>query len=280
MSSVGSWIRSITGNNDPLFFILGPCAIESEKHAMNMAEQLVLLAEKLQFHLIFKSSLDKANRTSLSSYRGIGFEKGLRVLEKIRATFHVPIITDVHEQGQVESVAAVVDVIQIPAFLSRQTDLLLAAGKTGKPVFVKKAQFVAPETMKRVIEKVESTGNKNTWLGERGFTFGYNNLVVDFRNFPIMKKIGKPVIFDVTHAVQQPGGLGNASGGDRRFVPNLAAAAVVQGIAGIFMEVHDQPEKALCDGPNMVRLSRLPDLLKHLIDLDAWIKKHPIPEMQ
>lgn len=272
-----SWVNTVIGNNDPLFFLLGPCVIESESHALFMAEQLCQLSAKLNFKFIFKSSFDKANRTSLENFRGIGFDAGLRVLEKVRSSFGIPVVTDVHDASQVDEVASVVDVLQIPAFLCRQTDLLLAAGKTGKVVNVKKGQFVAPETMESVAKKVCSTGNHRVWLCERGYTFGYNNLVVDYRDFPIMKRFNKPCIFDATHSVQRPSGQGTSSGGDRQFIATLAAAAVVQGIAGIFMEVHDAPEKALCDGPNSVRLSDLEKLLTYLIELDAWTKSRTAP---
>lgn len=280
MNMMGSsWITSVTGNDAPLFFILGPCVIESEQHTLFMAEELVKLTHKLGVRFIFKSSFDKANRTALQNFRGIGLEEGLRVLEKVKTLFNVPIITDVHDASTIDVVASVVDVLQIPAFLCRQTDLLVAAGKTGKVINVKKGQFVAPETMESVAHKITSTGNEHVWMCERGYTFGYNNLIVDYRNFPIMKGFGKPCIFDATHSVQRPSGLGSCSGGDRRFVPALAAAAVVQGIAGVFMEVHDQPEKALCDGPNSVRFSELEDVLRYLINLDSFVKTREMPEL-
>ena len=280
VNNFSSWVTTVNGNSDPLFFMLGPCVIESERHSLFMAEQLCELSAKLNFKFIFKSSFDKANRTSLENFRGIGYEAGLRVLEKVRTSFGVPIVTDIHDATCINEVASVVDVLQIPAFLCRQTDLLIAAGKTGKVVNVKKGQFVAPETMENVVHKVTSTGNNHVWLCERGYTFGYNNLVVDYRNFPIMKRSNKPCIFDATHSVQRPSGQGCTSGGDRQFVPTLAAAAVIQGIAGVFMEVHDTPEKALCDGPNSIRLSDLEGLLTYLIDLDAWTKSHKLPAME
>ncbi|MFH1644667.1 MAG: 3-deoxy-8-phosphooctulonate synthase [bacterium] len=261
------------------FFILGPCVIESESHNLKMAEALKFLSEKLKFNFIFKSSFDKANRSAIQNFRGVGFEQGLKILEKVRNTFEIPVVTDIHEPSQAKEVAQVADVLQIPAFLCRQTDLLIAAGKTGKQINLKKGQFVAAEGMEHLIKKIESTGNSKIWLCERGYTFGYNNYVVDYRNFPIMKRFGKPVVFDATHSVQRPSGLGCSSGGDRGFVPNLATAAIVQGIAGIFMEVHDEPEKALCDGPNSIRLSQLEELLKYFIDLDAWVKSNKMPEM-
>jgi len=273
------WVKKIGGNRDALFFILGPCAIENEAHSLKIAEFLKVLSEKLKFNLIFKSSFDKANRTTLQSYRSVGLDEGLRILEKVKKMFDLPVVTDVHEVCQIEAVAEVADVLQTPSFLCRQTDLLVAAGKTGKPINVKKGQFVTVEIMRHALEKIRATGNKNAWLCERGYTFGYNNLIVDYCNFPVMKSYNAPVIFDVTHSVQRPGGLGNASGGDRSLVPALAAAAVVQGIAGMFMEVHEQPEKALSDGPNSVRLSDLEKLLRYLIDLDQWVKNREIPEI-
>jgi len=259
-------------NNEALFFILGPCVIESETHSLKMAEALKKLSQKLKFNLIFKSSFDKGNRTSLENFRGPGLDKGCAILNRVRKDFDVPVITDIHIPEQASIVAAHVDVLQIPAFLCRQTDLLIAAGKTGKTINLKKGQFVSPESMEKAMQKITSTGNKNIWLCERGYAFGYNNLVVDYRNFPIMKSFGCPVIFDATHSVQRPSAQGCSSGGDRKFIKNLAAAAVVQKIAGIFMEVHDEPEKARCDGPNSVKLSELEDLLKYLIGLDNWVK--------
>ncbi|MFH0898197.1 MAG: 3-deoxy-8-phosphooctulonate synthase [bacterium] len=273
------WIQRVQNNSEPLFFILGPCVIESKDHVLKMAEALKKLSEKLKFNFIFKSSFDKANRTSLQNYRGQSIDEGLKILEQVKKEFAIPAVTDIHETWQAQPVADVVDVLQIPAFLCRQTDLLIAAGKTGKIVHVKKGQFLDPEKMETIIKKISSTGNENIWLCERGYSFGYNNLVVDQRNFPIMKRTGKPVVFDATHSVQRPGGLGDTTGGDRQFISTLAAAAVVHGIAGIFMEVHDHPEKAPCDGPNMVRLSQLEDILRYLINLDAWSKQHPMPEI-
>lgn len=273
------WLKEIKDNSAPLFFILGPCVIENEQHTLMIAEFLKKLSEKLRFNFIFKSSFDKANRTSLNNFRGIGIDKGLQILEKVRKEFDLPIVTDVHETSQVATIAQVVDVLQIPAFLCRQTDLLVAAGKTGKIIHVKKGQFIAPEVMPSIFEKIESSGNSNIWACERGYTMGYGNLVVDFRNFPIMKSFGKPIVFDATHAVQRPSGLGCSSGGDRTFVPPLAIAAIAQAIAGVFMEVHDQPEKALCDGPNSIRLSQLENLLTYLIDLDTWTKKRQLPQV-
>jgi len=265
------------GNDKPLFFILGMCAMEGEAIALRHAEFLKKLSEKLGFKLIFKAAFDKANRISVTSGRGIGLDASLKIFEKIRREYELPVITDVHETFQVASVAEVVDVIQIPAMLCRQTDLLVAAGKTGKPVNLKKGQFLAPENMGVLAQKVISTGNEHVWLCERGTTFGYQNLIVDYRGFAIMKQSGYPIIFDATHSVQRPGGLGTASGGDRQFVSALAISAVAQGLAGIFMEVHEEPEKAVSDGPNSVRLADLENLLAYLIDLDAWTKSRSMP---
>jgi 2-dehydro-3-deoxyphosphooctonate aldolase (KDO 8-P synthase) len=278
MSCHNNWVTSINKNSDPLFFILGPCVIESEIHSLKVAEFLKNLSEKLKFNFIFKSSFDKANRTSIGNYRGIGMQQGLDILNKVKTEFELPVITDIHESWQVHEVADIVDVLQIPAFLCRQTDLLVAAGKSEKPVNAKKGQFITAENMKTVAEKIESTGNQNVWLCERGYSFGYSNLVVDYRNFPIMKSLGRPVVFDATHSVQRPSGQGCSSGGNREFVAPLAIAAVSQGIAGVFMEVHDNPEKALCDGPNSIRLSQLGDFLRYLIDLDSWVKSRNTPE--
>ena len=273
-----STLRS-ANNASKIFFILGPCVIENETHSLKVAEHLKKLSEKLNFTFIFKSSFDKANRTSLENFRGIGKEEGLRILEKVRSTFDIPIVTDVHESTQVDEVASVVDVLQLPAFLCRQTDLLIAAGKTNKIIHVKKGQFINPEAMEKVIKKIEAGGNKTIWVCERGYTFGYNNLIVDYRNFPIMKRFAKPIVFDATHSVQRPSGQGGASDGNREYAVNLASAAIVQGIAGLFFEVHDKPEEALCDGPNSIRLSQLEDLLKYCIALDEWVKSNPMPIM-
>lgn len=275
MKTQFDWVGTVTGNEAPLFFLLGPCAMENEDQALHIADFLATLAQKTGVKIIFKSSFDKANRTSLGNYRSVGLEQGLKIFSRIRKEFGLPVVTDIHEAWQAESVGAVVDVIQIPAFLCRQTDLLIAAGKTGKVVFIKKAQFVRPEKMLGAADKVRSTSNHNVWLGERGTAFGYVDLVVDMRAFPIMKEFGCPVIFDATHAVQKPGELGPSSGGERRFVHSLATAAITQKIAGIFMEIHEKPENALSDGPNSVRLSQLPDLVISLRNLDAFIKSQP-----
>lgn len=269
------WLKSITGNDTPIFFLLGPCAMESEDQALRIADFLAKMSTELGVKIIFKSSFDKANRTSLGNYRSVGLEQGLKIFSRIRRDFGLPVVTDIHESWQAEPVGAVVDVIQIPAFLCRQTDLLTSAGKTGKIIFIKKAQFLRPEKMIGAVDKVRSTLNHQVWLGERGTTFGYVDLVVDMKAFPIMKEFGCPIIFDATHSVQKPGELGPSSGGERRFVYSLAAAAVTQRIAGIFMEIHQNPDEALSDGPNSVRLSQLVDLVKSLRDLDAFIKKQP-----
>ena len=266
------YLHSIKDNSQPLFFILGPCAMESESHSLKMAEFLKKLSEKLNFKLIFKSSFDKANRTSLSSYRSLGLEEGCRILSKVKKEFDVPTITDIHEPPQASIVAEHVDILQIPAFLCRQTDLLVAAAKTGKILNIKKGQFLAPEVMGEISKKVESADNDNIWFCERGYAFGYGNLIVDYRNFSIMKSFQKPVVFDATHSVQRPSSLGSSSGGDRKFVLDLAISAVAQGIAGIFMEVHEEPERAPCDGPNSIRLSQLEETIKYLLDLDSFIK--------
>lgn len=273
------WLYHV-GNDKPLFFILGPCALEGEDFVLRSAEFLTKLSEKLSFKLVFKTAFDKANRLALSSKRGVGIDEGLRILERVKKLFQVPLITDVHEVHQVPLVAQVVDIIQIPAFLCRQTDLLIEAGKTGLPIHLKKGQFLAPENIKSLAEKIESTGNEHVWLCERGFTFGYNNLIVDTRNYPIMKQMNKPVILDATHSVQRPGGLGLSSDGNREYVSCLAAAAIVQGIAGIFMEVHENPEAAHCDGPNMVRHSDLERLITYMLALDSWAKNNPVPKIQ
>src|SRR5215469_12836153 len=242
------------GNALPLAVIAGPCALESREHAFEMAGALKEIAGRLGLGLVYKTSFDKANRTSLRAKRGMGLDAALSVFADIREALGVPVVTDVHEAGQCARLAEVVDVLQIPAFLCRQTDLLVAAAKTGRAVKVKKGQFLAPWDMANVVAKITGSGNANVLVTERGATFGYNTLVVDMRSLPIMAELGCPVIFDATHAVQQPGGQGAASGGDRRFVPVLARAAVAAGVAGIFIETHQDPDQAPSDGPNMVPL--------------------------
>jgi 2-dehydro-3-deoxyphosphooctonate aldolase (KDO 8-P synthase) len=252
------------GAGEPLVLIAGPCVIESEGHAMKMAERLTKIAAKAKVPLVFKASYDKANRSSLSSFRGPGLAGGLEILRKIKARFRVPVLTDIHEPDQARAAAEVCDVLQVPAFLSRQTDLLTAAGKTGRVVNLKKGQFLSPWEMANAVAKVRSTGNNKVIITERGVSFGYNNLVVDMRSFPILAKTGCPVIFDVTHSVQLPGGQGHASGGQPEFIEPLARAGTAVGVDAIFLEVHDRPERALSDGSNALRLDRLPELLAKL----------------
>ena len=252
---------------EPLFLIAGPCVIESEAHARMMAERVARIAADAGVPYVFKASYDKANRSSVSSYRGPGLREGLRILGKIKSDLRLPILSDIHEAAHAAPAAEVCDVLQIPAFLARQTDLLVAAGKTGRVVNIKKPQFVSPWDMKNAIEKVESTGNRQIVLTERGASFGYQNLVVDFRSFPILKKSGYPVVFDVTHSVQLPGGQGHVSGGQPEFIEPLARAGVAAGVDGIFLETHDHPAKALSDGANALPLAELPGLLGRLQEL-------------
>jgi 2-dehydro-3-deoxyphosphooctonate aldolase (KDO 8-P synthase) len=252
-----------------LFLIAGPCVIESPTHPAKVAARLVDVAGELGIPLVFKASYDKANRSSAGSFRGLGLERGLDVLAGVRDRFKVPVLTDVHEVAQVEKVAAAVDVLQIPAFLCRQTDLVQEAARTGKVVNIKKGQFMAPWDMKGVVEKAAATGNRRILVTERGFSFGYNNLVVDMRSFPALRALGYPVIFDVTHSVQRPGGLGDRSGGEAHFIDTLAPAGVAAGVDGVFMEVHENPARALSDGPNAYRLARLKGLLTRLLKVQA-----------
>jgi 2-dehydro-3-deoxyphosphooctonate aldolase (KDO 8-P synthase) len=260
-------------NNAPIAVFAGPCAMESRNHALEMASALREISERLGFGLIYKSSFDKANRTSLSSARGIGLDQALPIFAEIRESLGLPVVTDVHTAEQCAIVGEVADVLQIPAFLCRQTDLLIAAAKTGKVVKVKKGQFLAPWDMKNVVAKVVGAGNPNVLLTERGVSFGYNTLVSDMRSLPIMAETGCPVIFDATHSVQQPGGQGGTSGGDRRFVPVLARAAVAVGVAGLFIETHENPDSAPSDGPNMVPLAEFEALMRELMAFDAVAKK-------
>jgi 2-dehydro-3-deoxyphosphooctonate aldolase (KDO 8-P synthase) len=261
------------GGKNPLFLIAGPCVIESESHARKMAEAISKITSDAGIPYIFKASYDKANRSSAKSFRGPGPNEGLRILGKIKSDLKLPVLTDIHEREQAAPAAEVVDILQIPAFLSRQTDLLEAAAKTNRIVNVKKAQFLSPWDMKNVVEKLSATGNSNIILTERGATFGYQNLVVDVRSFPIMKKFGYPVVFDATHSVQLPGGQGNASGGQPEFIEPLARAAVAAGVDGIFLETHDNPAEALSDGPNALPLSQLPQLLARLKELSMLVRK-------
>ena len=249
----------------PLFLIAGPCVIEGERHARMLAERIGRIAARLRLPWIFKASYDKANRTSLDSYRGPGLEKGLAILKRIRADFGVPVMSDVHETSQVGAAAEVLDVLQIPAFLCRQTDLLVAAARTGKAVNVKKGQFLAPADMAAAVKKIEAQGNRRILLTERGASFGHNNLVTDPRWIPMLQAHGHPVVFDATHSVQKPGGLGNRSGGESQLVPVLARAAVAAGADGLFLEVHENPAKALSDGPNALPLDRLEELLRQVL---------------
>lgn len=266
----------IVGNDRPLVLIAGPCQLESTDHAQMIAGTLAEICRGLGAGLIFKGSYDKANRTSLSGRRGLGIEAGLAVLEAVRAAIGVPVLTDVHDPDQAETAGAVADVIQIPAFLCRQTDLLLAAGRTGAAVNIKKGQFLAPWDMPHVAEKVASTGNRRILLTERGVSFGYNTLVADMRALPQMAQTGYPVIMDATHSVAQPGGLGGASGGQREFAPAMARAAVALGIAGVFIETHEDPDRAPSDGPNMIRLSDMKRLMETLMEIDRIAKADPV----
>jgi len=266
----------VIGDQQPLALIAGPCVIESESFTLNMAEAIAKICARLNMPLIFKSSFDKANRSSLNGFRGNGMEEGLRILEKVRQEVGVPVLTDIHESYQAAPVAEVVDVLQIPAFLCRQTDLLLAAAQTGKAINVKKGQFLSPPEMKNVAKKLESGGARNILLTERGTTFGYNNLVVDFRSLPQMRALGYPVVFDATHSVQMPGGLGEKSGGDRRYAPILARAAVAVGCDALFMEVHETPDTAPSDGANMIFLSDLEFILTQLLKLREITAVMPI----
>lgn len=257
---------------DKLTILAGPCVIESQEILEQTAEGLKKITQKLDINFVFKSSFDKANRSSIDSYRGPGLEKGLEMLAKIKKDFDLPIVTDIHTPDQAAIAAEVADILQIPAFLCRQTDLLIAAAKTGKIVNIKKGQFLAPEQMKPLIKKVEDSGNSNILLTDRGTTFGYNNLVSDFRAIPIMQDLGYPVIFDATHSVQLPGAQGECSGGDRRFVPVLAKAAMAVGAKGLFFEVHPDPDKAFCDGPNMIALKDAEALFKICKDIFEIVK--------
>ena len=261
------------GNDLPIVLIAGPCQIESLEHTLKIATKLISVCEKQSIKLIFKASFDKANRSSISGRRGVGLEEGMRVLQRVKNEFGCPVLTDVHEKSQCNIVSEVVDVIQIPAFLSRQTDLIIAAGKTGRAINVKKGQFLAPWDMKNVVEKLDAVGNGNVLLTERGVSFGYNTLVSDMRSLVQMGTTGCPVVFDATHSVQQPGGLGGSSGGDRHFVPVLARAAAAVGVAALFIETHDDPDNAPSDGPNMVQIDEMPKLLNTVCEIDTISKR-------
>ena len=260
------------GNQNPLALIGGPCVIESEQNAMSVAEKLKRITEDLGVPFIFKASYDKANRTSIKSYRGPGLEDGLKILQKIKTQLDLPILSDVHKEEEIKPAAEVLDILQIPAFLCRQTDLLVKAGQTGKTINVKKGQFLAPWDMKNVVVKLEESGNNNILLTERGATFGYNNLVTDMRSLVLMREYGYPVIFDATHSLQQPGGQGTQSGGQSEMIPDLARGAIAVGCDALFMEIHPDPSKALSDGPNMLQIDLLPNLLEQLITLDQLVK--------
>ena len=264
--------KGVSFGGGRLAFIAGPCVIESRESAMDLAKKLCSLAGKLKVPYVFKASFDKANRTSIDSFRGPGIDKGLDILAEIRSKFNVPVLTDIHEPWQARVVAEVCDVIQIPAFLARQTDLVVAAGETGAVVNVKKGQFMAPEDMREVVRKIESTGNRRIVLCERGSSFGYRNLVVDMRSLQIMRDLGYPVVMDATHAVQRPGGLGTGSGGDGKYAPLIARAAVAAGVDGVFMETHVDPSKAKSDAANAIRFSEIGKLWKTLLKIDAVVR--------
>ncbi len=267
--------RYEVGNDQPFFLIAGTCVIESEQLAIDTAGTLKSICGELDVPLIYKSSFDKANRSSAGSFRGPGIEEGLRILAEVRRQIDVPVLTDVHEDTPMEEVADVVDVLQTPAFLVRQTNFILRAAKAGKPVNIKKGQFLSPWEMQNVVDKAKSTGNEHIMVCERGFTFGYNNLVSDMRSLAVMRGTGCPVVFDATHSVQLPGGKGSASGGQREFIPVLARAATAAGVAGLFMETHPEPEKALSDGPNAMPLEHMRELLTTLKDVDRAVKAGP-----
>ena len=266
------------GLEHPFFLIAGPCVIESEALAMETSAQLKEIATRLGIPFIYKSSFDKANRSSISSFRGVGLEEGLRILQRVKDDIGVPVLTDVHEDTPMDEVADVVDVLQTPAFLCRQTNFILKVAATGRPVNIKKGQFLAPWDMKNVVDKARSTGNEHIMVCERGVSFGYNNLVSDMRSLAVMRNTQCPVVFDATHSVQLPGGQGSSSGGQREHVPVLTRAAVAAGISGLFMETHPEPEKALSDGPNAWPLPRMESLLSTLVELDRAVKSRPLEE--
>jgi len=261
-------------DKNSFFLIAGPCVIESEKLIMEVAECLLEITRDLGITYVFKSSFDKANRSSSDSFRGLGLEEGLRILEQVRNQYQIPVLTDVHDDSPIDEVADVVDILQTPAFLCRQTNFIQKVAKAGKPVNVKKGQFLAPWEMLNVVKKARETGNDDIMVCERGTSFGYNYLVSDMRSLVIMRETNCPIIFDATHSVQSPGGLGNKSGGDRSFVPSLARAAVAVGVAGVFMETHNDPDNAPSDGPNMVKLNELSDLVEKLIEIDNLVKEN------
>ena len=262
------------GAGNPLALIAGPCVLEGMERSLYIGREIKAITQRLGIPYVFKASFDKANRSAFNSFRGPGLEKGLEILAQIKKELDVPVITDIHTEAQAKPAAEVVDILQIPAFLCRQTDLVYQAALTGKPVNVKKGQFLSPKDMRNVVDKILEGGNSNIMLTERGASFGYNNLVVDMRSFPIMRSFGYPVVFDATHSVQIPGGLGTASSGNREYVEYLTRAAVGAGVDALFMEVHDNPEEALSDGPNMVYLDKLEDLLKDALSIYNIVKKH------
>lgn len=266
-------VGSATFGDGRLTIIAGPCVIESEEHAMMMARECARRAREAGLDFVFKTSFDKANRSSIKSFRGIGMEAGLEILQHIKSEVGVPVVTDIHDAAQVEAVAGVADILQIPAFLCRQTDLILAAAQSGRAVNVKKGQFLAPEDARNIVEKAQAAGCEKLMLTERGVSFGYNNLVVDMRTFPIMSEFGVPIVFDVTHSLQLPGGLGHATGGLSKYIEPLARAGVACGVDAVFMEVHDAPERAPSDGPNMLPLKRLSPLLESLRDIHALVSE-------
>lgn len=268
--------RVVLGNDLPLVLIAGPCQMENRKHALFIAEALIEITTQLEIPFIYKTSFDKANRSGIHAKRGIGLENAIPVFQEIREHFGCPVLTDVHTENQCEIVAEAVDILQIPAFLCRQTDLITAAAQTGKIINVKKGQFLAPWDMVNVVHKIESTGNRNILLTERGVSFGYNTLIVDPRSIPVMAKTGYPTVIDATHAVQQPGGLGKATGGDRAMAPVIARSAVANGVAAVFIETHDDPDNAPSDGPNMIPLKEIQGLLEVLKQIDQVAKKHPL----
>ncbi len=268
------------GNSQPFFLIAGPDSLESEQLALDVAGHLREVTQRLKIPYIFKGSFDKANRTSGKSYRGPGMEEGLRILEKVQKSIGVPVLTDVHEDTSIGEVAAVVDVMQTPAFLCRQTNFIQRVAKAGKPVNIKKGQFLSPGEMPNVVDKARAAGNRQILVCERGFSFGYNNLVVDMRGLAVLRDTGCPVVFDASHSVQLPGGQGGSSGGQRQFIPLLARAAIGAGVAGVFMETHPDPDKALCDGPNSWPLKLMAELLETIKELDATVKSTPYLESQ
>jgi 2-dehydro-3-deoxyphosphooctonate aldolase (KDO 8-P synthase) len=261
------------GGKNPFVLIAGPCVIEGREETLRIAESLQEITSAVSVPLIFKSSYDKANRSSLKSFRGPGLERGLEILREVRKRLNLPVLSDVHRFEEIQEAASVLDVIQIPAFLCRQTDFVMEVARTGKPVNVKKGQFIAPLEVKNIIDKITSTGNQKILITERGFTFGYNNLVADMRSLVILKQFGYPVVFDATHSVQLPGGNTDSSGGEREFIPPLSRAAVAVGVDALFLEVHEKPDQALCDGPNSLTLKELPSLLSTLKEIDRIVKE-------